>query len=256
MSVAVFEAIILGIVQGLTEFFPVSSSGHLVILQGLFGLKEPQLAFDVFLHVGTLAAVLVYFRHDIRWLFGKNRKDLVYIITASIPTFLIGFLFKDAVERFFGMPKVVGYMMLVTGLALIATTVYTRLNKHAGGKKQSVANSVVIGVAQGIAVMPGISRSGATLSAGILSGLNHHTAFRFSFLLSVPAILGATGLKAVKIGQSLAAGDAVSFIAGALTAMVVGLFAIDVLLRLVKDNKLYLFGIYCILAGAAVIILL
>ena len=253
---APFEAVILGVVQGLTEFFPISSSGHLVLLQTLFGMKEPQLAFDVFLHLGTLFSILIYFRRDILWLFGKDRKTLAYIIVASIPTFIIGFTFKDAVERFFGMPRIVGCMMLVTGALLIATSVYTRFKKPGADRKLGIWNSLMIGVSQGIAVIPGISRSGATIGTGILAGLNHHTAFRFSFLLVIPAILGATLLKAVKIGSSLMGSEAVSFIAGGIAAMVVGLFAIDILLRMVKDNKLYLFGIYCIVAGSAVIILL
>lgn len=253
---APFEALILGVVQGLTEFFPISSSGHLVLLQALFGMKEPQLAFDVFLHLGTLCSILIYFRRDILWLFGKDRKTLIFIVAASVPTFIIGFTFKDAVERFFAMPRIVGCMMLATGALLIATSVYTRFRKAGTERKLGIGNAVMIGIAQGAAVIPGISRSGATIGTGILAGLNHHTAFRFSFLLAVPAILGATLLKAVKIGASLRGPEALSFIAGGVAAMVVGLFAIDVLLRLVRDNKLYLFGIYCILAGTAVIILL
>lgn len=252
---AIFQAIILGIVQGITEFFPVSSKGHLVIVQGLFGMKEPKLAFDIFLHLGTLLAVVIYFRNDIRWLFGKNRKELYYIIIASIPTFIVGFFFKDMIEQYFGMPRVTGYMMLVTGAYLISASVYTRLKKHAD-KKLGLGNSLAVGVAQSVAVLPGISRSGATIVTGILTGMNHHTAFRFSFLLSIPAILGAVLLKSAKIGSSLLNGDAPFFLAGGIAAMIVGIFTIDVLLRLVKDNKLYLFGIYCIVAGAAVIIFL
>ena len=253
---APFEAVIFGIIQGLTEFFTVSSSGHLVVFQSLFGIREPQLAFDIFLHLGTLMSVLIYFRHDIYWLFGRDRHTLACILAASVPTFIIGFLSGDAVEKLFGMPDAVGYMMALTGAFLIISSVYQSRRRGGAEKKLGIFNSLVIGISQGIAIIPGISRSGATISTCIIAGLNAHTATRFSFLLSIPAIAGATLFKSAKIGSSILSGDAVSFISGAAAAMTVGLFSIDVLFRVIKDNKLYIFGIYCILAGSAVIILI
>ncbi|MCM8761310.1 MAG: undecaprenyl-diphosphate phosphatase, partial [Candidatus Omnitrophica bacterium] len=126
---APFEAVVLGVLQGLTEFFPVSSSGHLVICQALFGLKEPQLAFDIFLHLGTLISVIVYFRRDIYWLFGKDKKTVLCILIASLPTFIIGFFFKEPVEHFVGMPKLSGAMILVTGAILIFTSLYSHFKR-------------------------------------------------------------------------------------------------------------------------------
>jgi len=248
--VTIWQAVILGVVQGITEFFPISSSGHLVVIQSLFGLKE-ELAFDVFLHFGTLAAILIYFRKDIIALL-KDIKLVLLIITASIPTTIIGFLFKDAVEKFFGMPNVVGYMLILTGALLLAASFYQRFMLPMRG--MGFLNSIIIGIAQGIAVMPGISRSGATIGAGILCGLEKELAFKFSFLLAIPAILGASILKFHKIEQGITGKDAICFIVGGLVAMVIGLAAIRILLNALIKNKLYIFGLYCVLAGALIII--
>lgn len=250
------QAIILGVVQGITEFFPISSSGHLVIIQHLFGMKEPMLAFDIFLHLGTTAAILIYFRKEIINILTRERHIAFYIVVASIPTFIIGFMFKDAVEVLFDRPHIVGYMLLATGVLLIASSIYTRSKRDQAPKKIGVINSLIVGTAQGIAVMPGISRSGATITSGILSGIEKEQAFKFSFLLAIPAVLGASVLKAHKIGAGLISKDLVPFLAGAITAMIVGLFSMSVLLKVVKSNKLYLFGIYCILAASLIIILL
>lgn len=260
MTMTLTESVLLGVVQGVTEFFPISSSGHLVIMQGLFGLKEPQLAFDIFLHIGTLVSVLIFFRSDIRAIFGKDRRTLLMLAAASVPTFIIGFLFKDIVERYFAMPKVSGYMLIITGAWLMAAVLYSY--KHRGAPSSStkespgIMGSLAIGFAQGIAVMPGISRSGATIATGIMTGLEKKAACRFSFLLAVPAIAGASLLKAHKITAGLTATEAVSFISGGLAAMVTGIFAIRFLLKIVGGDKLYIFGIYCFLAGLVTIILL
>ena len=194
----IFQAIIFGIVQGITEFFPISSSGHLVILQALMGLKEPQLAFDIFLHLGTLLSILIFFRKDILRLFGEDKRLFLLLVIASIPTFIIGFLFKDTVERFFAMPKVVGSMLGLTGAWLVLASLYTK--RQPVKKGPGILNSILIGIAQGVAIMPGISRSGATIATGILTGLDRELSFKFSFLLAIPAILGASILKAHEIG--------------------------------------------------------
>ncbi|MDP3804902.1 MAG: undecaprenyl-diphosphate phosphatase [Candidatus Omnitrophota bacterium] len=246
----IWQAVILGAVQGITEFFPISSSGHLVVLQSLFGLKE-SLAFDVFLHLGTLASILIYFRKDIAALL-KDIKSVLLMIAASIPTAIIGFSFKDAVEKFFGMPNLVGYMLMLTGLVLLAASLYNKF--MAPRRELGFINSIIIGIAQGIAVMPGISRSGATIGIGILCGLDKEKAFKFSFLLAIPAILGASILQLHKIVQGIAGKDAICFFAGGLVAMVVGLAAIKILLNALIRNKLYIFGLYCILAGTLIII--
>ena len=250
------QAVILGAVQGIAEFLPISSSGHLVIIQGIFHMKEPQLAFDIFLHLGTLASIFIYFRKEILSLFSRDKLLAFHIVVASIPTFIIGFLLKDAVEELFSRPHIVGYMLIVTGLLLIAATLYNRLNRAKPRERIGIINSLIVGVAQGIAVIPGISRSGATIGAGILSGIDKEKAFRFSFLLAIPAILGANLLKCGNIGAGFVSGDCLYLLSGAFVAMIVGLVSIGLLLRVVKTNRLYLFGIYCILAASLIITLL
>ena len=257
MTVTIAEAAILGAVQGVTEFFPISSSGHLVIMQGVFGIKEPQVAFDVFLHLGTLVSVLVFFRAEILALFVSRTRKLFMLAAASVPTFIIGFLSKGPVERYFGMPRLVGFMLLVTGAWLFAAVIFQR-RRAVSGKAATQAEpglwgALAIGVAQGVAVIPGISRSGATIATGIMAGLEKRAACAFSFLLSVPAVAGASMLKARGITAGLAASDAAQFAAGGITAMITGVLAIKFLLKLVGVGRLYLFGIYCFLAGLAVI---
>ena len=247
------QAVILGVVQGVTEFFPISSSGHLVIMQHLFGIKEPMIAFDIFLHLGTLAAILLYFRKDLIAMFTSEKRTALCVAVAMVPTVIIGLMFKDAVEELLIRPRIVGYMLIATGVMLIASNLYSAYSKGRTPKKMGLTRALIIGAFQGVAVIPGISRSGATIASGILAGIDREKAFRFSFLLAIPAILGASVLKAHDIGTGLSSGDMLLFIAGGVTAMVVGLFSIGVLLKIVKSNKLYLFGIYCFIAAALII---
>ncbi|MDP2913703.1 MAG: undecaprenyl-diphosphate phosphatase [Candidatus Omnitrophota bacterium] len=247
------QALALGMLQGFTEFLPVSSSGHLVILQGLFGLKEPQVAFDIFLHLGTTVSVFIFFSKFILRLFGEDKRLLFFIALASIPTFIIGFLFKGAVEVLFGMPGIVGVMLALTGIWLILATFLPRYLTKSGTKRcPGFTSSLLIGIAQGIAVVPGISRSGMTIGAGMLTGLDKEMAFKFSMVLSIPAVLGASVLKAHSIGSILVSHEAFIFLTGGIAAMLVGLFAIRVLLGFVRTNRLYVFGVYCILVGCIV----
>jgi undecaprenyl-diphosphatase len=248
------QAVVSGVVQGITEFLPISSSGHLVILHSLFGFAEPQISFDIFVHVGTLGSILIFFRKDIVSLFAKNWSTIRLIALACLPTFVIGFFFKGPIERLFDMPKAVGCALILNGTWLLAADLAGRF--RAKGRGLGAWNSLVIGAAQGIAVIPGISRSGATIATAILSGVKRETAFSFSFLLALPAVGGATILKARSIGADLSGDGWPCFLAGGLTAMVVGLAAIKVLLDIVRKSRLYLLGIYCLLAGSLVILAL
>ena len=257
------QAIFLGVVQGLTEFLPVSSSGHLVFFQSVFGLAEPQLAFDVMLHLGTLLAVVVYFRTDISrvllgtwaWVRGgregeEEAKLLLWIVVASVPTGLMGILLKDWFEAFFSMPKTVGLMLLVTGLLLWLTRIVKRNEKTTG--QMGVWDALVIGIAQGVAIIPGISRSGSTISTGLLCRLDRELAGKFSFLLSIPAILGATFLEFREIGAG--PGSGVTFI-GMAVSFFVGLVALKLFMNIVKKGKLSYFSYYCWAAGVLMILL-
>lgn len=252
----IFQAVILGVVQGITEFFPISSSGHLVIIQSMFGFKGEMLAFDIFLHFGTLISIVIFFRKDILNMLQKDRQMLKFIIVGCIPTFIIGILFKDAVESFFTKPRLVGAAFVITGLFLLLASGFAMYIKEKQKNKQlNTANSIIIGIAQGIAVIPGISRSGSTIGTGLIAGLNGEVALKFSFLLALPAVLGANLLKARQIYGNLVSIDMVPFIAGGIAAMITGLFAIRLMFSILKRRLFFLFGIYCIFIGSAVIIL-
>jgi undecaprenyl-diphosphatase len=272
-SISLLYAIILGIVQGITEFLPVSSSGHLVIFQNLFGMKEPQVFLDVMLHVGTLAAVFIVFRGDIleliraalriaasRRLGGSaSEKLLVALIVGSVPTALIGFLFAEQIERIFASMIAAGVGLLITGSLLMLTEwkqqeALSRATDGCGGV--GVRQALVVGVAQGIAIAPGISRSGSTITVGLLVGLPRETAARFSFLLSIPAIFGALLFELKDYSPALspgAAGGTAVFV-GALVAAAVGIVSLTVLLKVVKQGKISLFAYYCWAIGALAVI--
>jgi undecaprenyl-diphosphatase len=252
----IIQAVISGIVQGITEFFPISSSGHLVILHNVFGLKQEMLAFDVFLHFGTILSVVIFFRKDIARMFHKDVKLLKFILIASIPTFIIGMIFKDTVENLFSMPLVVGFTLITTGLFLLLASIFAIYWKIAGRSRPlGIKNSIVIGIAQGVSILPGISRSGATIGTALIAGLNEAEALKFSFLLSIPAVLGANMLKVRQIYGNLVSGDTVAFLAGSVAAAVTGFLVIKALFSILRRNLFFLFGIYCILIGAAVVIL-
>lgn len=252
----IFQAVVSGIIQGITEFFPVSSSGHLVLLHNLFGLKQKMLAFDVFLHFGTILSVVAFFRRDITEMFKRDTALLKFIIIASIPTFIIGMIFKDAAENFFSMPLVVGSSLIITGLFLLfasISAIYWKIVRRP--RPLGAKNSIAIGIAQGISVLPGISRSGATIGTALIAGVDEVEALKFSFLLSIPAVLGANILKVRQIYGSLISGDTIAFLTGAIVAAVTGFLVIRVLFGILRRNLFFLFGIYCMLAGAAVVIL-
>jgi undecaprenyl-diphosphatase len=262
------ESIVLGAVQGLTEFLPVSSSGHLVIAQNLFGIREPQLSFDVAVHLGTLMAVFIYFRKDIhaltatlmrcfflilkgRWSELPSREDpdmkwILMICAGSIPTAIIGLLFHEISDRLFSSVLLVGIMLSITGILLW----FTRgIRKQAKTMTEfSLLDAVVIGLVQGIAVLPGISRSGSTISTAIYLGVSRETAARFSFLLSIPAIFGATLLTAKDMTNE-ASFDAATVLFGMLTSGIVGYLALSLLVYIVNQGRLHYFSPYCWLLG-------
>jgi undecaprenyl-diphosphatase len=246
------QVILLALIQGLTEWLPISSSGHLVIAQALMGLTVP-VAFDVLLHLGTLVSVLIYFWKDItaiaRSVFSFDTKSMNFrlfllVIVGSIPTAIIGYVFLNFFESLFENPVPVGFAFLLTGVLLLST-------KLGRGKRDlDFLRAAIIGTVQGLAIAPGISRSGSTISAGLLCGVEKAKAFRFSFLLSIPAVLGATLLK---YNEIVMADVSASMLAGVAAAAVVGYLAIKIVSKMVLSNKFYLFSIYCFLAGIAVL---
>jgi len=250
------QAVILGVVQGITEFFPISSSGHLVIMQNIFGFRKDMLVFDIFLHFGTLISIVIFFRKDIMDMMRKGSQVLKFIVIGCVPTFLIGILLKGIAEPLFTDARLVGSCLIITGIFLFIASFFAAYwKKIRKDRPVGILNSLVIGIAQGIAVIPGISRSGATIGAGLIAGLNEEAALKFSFLLALPAVLGANLLKARQICGNLVSIDALPFAIGGIAAMVTGLAAIKALFGILKRNMLFLFGIYCIFVGAAVIAL-
>ena len=248
------EVIISGIVQGVTEFLPISSSGHLVILHHYFGFKEPQLLFDLFLHVGTLFAVVVYFWRDIIKMFTTHRRLLLYVVIGTIPTAFIGYYFKDMLESCFSDIKIVGMMLLVTAIFLFAAD-WAGRRISAIDQKRGLTwfKSIIIGIVQGISIMPGISRSGSTISSAILLKVDRPQAIRFSFLLSIPAVIGALILKLASV--TARAEITVQMAIGAFFAFLFGLGAIFILIKSVINGNLKFFGFYCLLAGGVILVL-
>jgi undecaprenyl-diphosphatase len=274
LSAITVKVVILGIIQGLTEFLPISSSGHLVLSQQLFGMKEPELLLNISLHLGTLAAVCIVFYKEIRailialmqfprlfkqngglknLLSGNEQYRLVLmILIGSIPTAILGLLFHSIADQIFNSVEIVGCMLLVTGTFLWMT-------RHValGGlniNKMKAKDAIRVGIAQGLAIMPGISRSGATISTALYLGIDRELAGRYSFLLSIPAIGGALLLE---LDSSLAVSSVplATILVGVLTAGATGWVALILLLRLVKRGKLYLFAPYCWLVGVAALVL-
>ena len=289
---SLFEAIILGFIQGVAEFLPVSSSGHLAIFKNFFGLAEAGIAFDILLHVGTLVAVFICFWSDI-WelivngfgividacknigiffvnLFNKNKKDyekkpyveviatpyrryVMLIIVATIPTGIMGILLKDLIES-------VSATLIVPGICLLITSVILLIadNVKDGNENEenvSYKKAGFVGICQGFATMPGISRSGTTVTACLLASMDRAFAVKFSFIVSIPAILGAAVLDIPDLfTESVTRSDIVNYIAGTVVAAVVGYICIKTMLKIVRKKKFKVFSVYCAIMGLVSII--
>ncbi|UCH12594.1 MAG: undecaprenyl-diphosphate phosphatase [Candidatus Omnitrophota bacterium] len=249
------EAILSGVLQGLTEFLPVSSSGHLVLLHYYFGYKQPQLLFDTFLHVGTLLAILVYFRKDIWLIFTKQRYFLILILIGCIPTGIIGFLFEPFFRQAFVNIKLAGFMLITTAIFLFCGDFGARLREHHPETRSrlGIAKALIIGTVQGVSALPGLSRSGITISTALICQVRKREAVRYSFLLAIPVIIGTLIFELNNLG-SVKGIFIPQVIAGSLCSFLTGLVAIYYLIKAIIKDRLSLFGIYCFLAGAAVLI--
>lgn len=271
-----FESIILGLVQGLAEFLPISSSGHLAALQYIFGIDGSNvLTFTVMLHFGTLVAIFVVYWKDIvdlvKELFAtikdictgqgvqvnKNdtRKLGFMIITASVPTAIIGLLLNDFFESLYARMTVIGVCLIITGCGLFFA------ERYGGGKRtikdMNFRNAFFIGLCQSVAIMPGISRSGATMIGGLACKFDRAFAVRYAFLISIPSVLGAFLLEVPEAVRSVSDGTGMSLgvmLAGIAVAAVSGYAAIKVMIKAVTNKKLMYFSVYTWIAGAALII--
>jgi undecaprenyl-diphosphatase len=266
---SLLEAILLGIVQGLTEFLPISSSGHLVLGEFLLKVKFDDISFEVFLHLGTFFSVIIVFRQTV-WSILKEvwfRAKSVFVrdvslsgdeywrlfwllVVGSIPAGIAGVLFKDYIELTFSSVVFVAVMLLITGVVLFLTPFFKAVRT-----KLNFADAFLVGLAQALAMLPGISRSGLTISTGIFKGLDRSKAAEFSFLLSLPAVFGASLFELSEVsGGANFAQDLLIYFIGAVTAFVVGYLAIRFLLNVIKKGKFQYFGYYCLTVGLFILI--
>lgn len=258
---SILEAILLGILQGATEFLPISSSGHLVIVPAVFDMTQPDLVFIGLVHSGTLLAVLIYFYRDIiailrGWFAGLRSRQPMgtaesrlgwYILVGTIPAAAAGFLLEDFFAEVFGAPNVAAFFLLVTGTFLVIG------ERMLTGKKtvetMTWLDAIVIGLFQMLALFPGLSRSGSTITGGLIRGLDRPTAARYSFLLGIPAIAGAGLLSIIDIFGAERTASAGVYIAGFLAAAIAGYLCIAWLLGWVRNHSLYIFAAYCFTVG-------
>jgi len=259
----ILTAILLGIIQGFTEFLPVSSSGHLVLAQSLISnFQQPGLLFDTLLHGATLGAVFVYFRrrifelilcplglinNDFKIIYFENKRFMWGIIIATIPTGVIGLLLQSRVEGIFSTPTMVGYSLIVTSLLLLYS------DKFHGDSEVSGVSAFIIGIMQGLAVVPGISRAGSTTAVGLFLGIKREEMAEFTFLMSIPAIIGAIILQS-KHMSAVPASDLMAYVAGMVAAFISGFFAIGFMVYFIKRANLKAFALYCLIAGIIAII--
>jgi len=247
----VLEAILLGILQGLTEFLPISSSGHLVIAQALLGIEGPMLTFDIFVHLGTLAAVIAAFWQDIKALIRHPWcKTTALLAVGTVPAVVMGLLLDDLFAAMFSSLIAVALALLLTGLLLRISDGY---NGNRRMEDMKLSGALLVGLFQGLAIMPGLSRSGSTIFGALITGLRRDEAARFSFLLSIPVILGAAAKQVLDAGTG---GFQLhgTYVLGALTAALCGYAAIRVFLRLLAKKTLRYFSYYCWALAAAVLI--
>ncbi|MDG2266389.1 MAG: undecaprenyl-diphosphate phosphatase [Candidatus Marinimicrobia bacterium] len=249
----IVDIVILGILQGITEFLPVSSSGHLVLAQYLLGIESPGNTLEVLFHIGTLFSVFYVFNKDIKSIVislneKPTQKLVIYIIIATIPAVIIGLIFKSHIINLFSSIVPVGYALLSTGVILTLSINFKNENKSL-----SYLYSLFIGLAQAIAIIPGISRSGTTISISMLLGIPPKEAARFSFLISIPVIIGAGLLGFLEL-ESYGLLTPKFIITGILTSFIVGTLSLKVLLKILEIGRFHFFGIYCIIAGIVAVL--
>ncbi len=251
------EALLLGILQGLTEFLPISSSGHLVLLENFLKVNPPGITLEICLHLGTLFAIIAIFRREIGEILkslsrlfktGKRKRKedpylrlLGFLLLGTIPIALIGGLFREGIRRLFECPRVVSLMLIITGVILWSTR---RLKI---GRREihrlNIRDALAIGLAQAMGLVPGISRSGVTISCGLFRGLSRDLAYRFSFLLAIPAIIGAIGLE-FRSPAIIPKENIYPLVSGTIAAFLSGLLALKVLLPIIKKGRLFFFAYY------------
>lgn len=249
----IIESIILGAIQGLTEFLPVSSSGHLVLSQKILNINQPGNAFEVLVHLGTLLSVIVVFYEDLKSiLFSIKMKEtqsfIIFIIIGTVPAIIIGLGFKDIFDSLFDNIKAVGFALLFTGAILVSSLKLTYSDKNLTWQK-----SLIIGCMQALAIIPGISRSGITICMGLFLGLSSKKAARLSFLLAIPVISGAGLLTALDVDSGFQLPFSI-VVSGFISSFLIGIIALKWLLSWLEQGKFHYFGIYCFCIGLLTIV--
>lgn len=259
----IFESIFSGFIQGLTEFFPISSSAHLVFFHSLLDIKNGQVFFDIILHIATLFAIIIFFRQDIVRIIKNfykikqiktNQETKIFwlVVISSIPTAIIGFIFHDKINEIFFQPSIVAILLIITGIFLFSTRYIKRFNKDIFGIK--ISEVLLVGLAQGIALLPGISRSGITISVALFLGWERELAFKYSFILAIPATLGALLLEIVSGVGEITYGYMNYFIGG-IISLIVGFFALKFLSSIVQKGNIFKFSYYCWVLGLVMLII-
>ena len=250
------EAIILGIVQGIAEFLPISSSGHLIVLQRVFGMEEPALTFDIVVHVGSLLAIVIVFWRDI-WALIKNpfQKMTGLLIVGTIPVVVAGFFLRNAIENYFRTGIWLAAAFTVTGFILLLADKFKKLPKEE--KDITYMDALIVGFFQALALPPGITRSGTTIMGGLSRGINREAAAKFSFMLAIIAIAGAGTLELIQVLRGEVPSGNVGFTQmaiGFIASFVVGYFSIRLLLKLIKACKLKYFSYYVWVLAALILL--
>jgi len=252
-----FQGLVLGLVQGLTEFLPISSSGHLVLFQRLFGLSEGMLSFDIAVHLATLVAVLAIFRKEVWGMIRHPTSKLtLLVVVGTIPTVIIGFALKNLIESLFESGRTLGIEFIATGLILIAAEALAKRRAKAKGLEETTyLDAAAVGTAQGLAILPAVSRSGLTLAGALACGMEREFALKFSFVMSIPPILGAGLLDAkdlVDAGAGLGV-PALPLVVGIVAAAISGYVAIRFMLKVFAKASLKYFSYYVFALGALIV---
>ena len=252
----IWQAIVLGIVQGLCEFLPVSSSGHLILMQRWLGVTEGGLFFDVMLHIGTLIPVIIVFFKEILELFKKPFKKMILLITATIPAVITGMFLGDTIDSVFYRGDLLSVVLLSVTFVLTAVELFfaEKVSKKAESLPLSYKSATIMGLAQGLAILPGLSRSGTVISAGSFSKLERSENASFAFLMSIPIIFGAaviSGYKCVKGGVNI---EIIPLIFGVLSSAIMGYVAIKVMLKVIKKANYKWFSLYLVLLAVSSIV--
>tara|TARA_Y100000814_G_scaffold136473_1_gene98926 strand:+ start:1206 stop:1979 length:774 start_codon:yes stop_codon:yes gene_type:complete len=250
------DSIFFGALQGVTEFLPISSSGHLILLTNFFQVDLPTIVYEVVVHLGTLISILFIFRSDIISIINKAKtkrdfKEIILIASATVPIALTGLIFKSNIETAFRSVNIVGVCMVITGIILGSTLFTSSIRK----KNISLVSALIIGIIQAFALLPGISRSGVTISTALWIGISQEEAGRFSFLIAIPAIIGSLILTLPDIMNVISVeGSFFILIATLVAAFIIGLIALKFLMKVLESGRLYLFSAYCILVGVITLI--